>query len=250
MPSPAVRPWLTCDLICSVLLDPLTQRCRRALRLACRHHPGALESPVPVHRVPSHRRVRGARCRKPGPSPWQLPLVPERDRPRPSSSPRGHWCFRSEHGAVDPSSLLQGPPCPDPRPVRSRRGVHGRRPLTDGAISAVGPFWRIERGDVRLGRHLDEIFGIRHRSQPALTPKIGTRMAGSHLRWLGRYVPRPRARSVRKIRHPHKKGPSLVVAVGHTGFHRFRKCVLRLDKLDRRFRAFNHLAAAVITLRK
>lgn len=171
MPSPAVRPWLTCDLICSVLLDPLTQRCRRALRLACRHHPGALESPVPVHRVPSHRRVRGARCRKPGPSPWQLPLVPERDRPRPSSSPRGHWCFRSEHGAVDPSSLLQGPPCPDPRPVRSRRGVHGRRPLTDGAISAVGPFWRIERGDVRLGRHLDEIFGIRHRPQPALTPQ-------------------------------------------------------------------------------
>lgn len=53
-----------------------------------------------------------------------------------------------------------------------------------------------------------------------------------------------------KKRHPHKKARRWVVEVCHSWFNRFRKLLVRYEKLDRSFLALNHLAAAIITLRK
>jgi len=38
--------------------------------------------------------------------------------------------------------------------------------------------------------------------------------------------------------------------VAHSWFNRFRKLLVRYKKLDRSFLALNHLAAAIMTLRK
>jgi putative transposase len=40
------------------------------------------------------------------------------------------------------------------------------------------------------------------------------------------------------------------VEVYHSWFNRFRKLLVRYEKLDRSFLALNHLAAAIITFRK
>lgn len=53
-----------------------------------------------------------------------------------------------------------------------------------------------------------------------------------------------------KKRHPHKKARRWVVEVCHSWFNRFRKLLVRYEKLDRSFLALNHLAAAIITFRK
>lgn len=50
--------------------------------------------------------------------------------------------------------------------------------------------------------------------------------------------------------HPHKKARRWVVEVCHSWFNRFRKLLVRYEKLDRSFLALNHLAAAIITFRK
>jgi len=41
-----------------------------------------------------------------------------------------------------------------------------------------------------------------------------------------------------------------VVEVCHRGFNRFRKLLVRYEKLERSFVALNHLAAAIIAFRK
>lgn len=53
-----------------------------------------------------------------------------------------------------------------------------------------------------------------------------------------------------KRRHPHKRARRWVVEVCHGWFNRFRKLLVRYEKLERSFLALNHLAAASIAFRK
>jgi len=49
---------------------------------------------------------------------------------------------------------------------------------------------------------------------------------------------------------PEKKARRWVVEVTHSWFNRFRKLLVRYEKLDRSFLALNHLAASIIAFRK
>jgi transposase len=51
-------------------------------------------------------------------------------------------------------------------------------------------------------------------------------------------------------RTPGKKARRWVVEVAHSWFNRFRKLLVRYEKLDRSFLALNHLAASIIAFRK
>ena len=53
-----------------------------------------------------------------------------------------------------------------------------------------------------------------------------------------------------KQRHPGRKARRWVVEVCHSWFNRFRKLLVRYEKLERSFLALNHLAAAIIAFRK
>lgn len=53
-----------------------------------------------------------------------------------------------------------------------------------------------------------------------------------------------------KRRNPANKARRWVVEVCHSGFNRFRKLLVRYEKLERSFVALNHLAAAIIVFRK
>ena len=53
-----------------------------------------------------------------------------------------------------------------------------------------------------------------------------------------------------KQRDPKKKARRWVVEVCHSCLDRFRKLLVRYEKLDRSFLALNHLAAAIIAFRK
>jgi transposase len=53
-----------------------------------------------------------------------------------------------------------------------------------------------------------------------------------------------------KRRHPAKRARRWVVEVAHSWFNRFRKLLVRYEKLERSFLGLNHLAAAIIALRK
>jgi transposase len=50
--------------------------------------------------------------------------------------------------------------------------------------------------------------------------------------------------------HPDKKARRWVVEAAHSWFNRFRKLLVRYEKLERSFVALNHLAAAIIVFRK
>jgi len=53
-----------------------------------------------------------------------------------------------------------------------------------------------------------------------------------------------------KKQSPQKKARRWVVEACHGWFNRFRKLLVRYEKLEHTFLALNHLAAAIITLRK
>lgn len=53
-----------------------------------------------------------------------------------------------------------------------------------------------------------------------------------------------------KRRDPTKKARRWVVEVCHSWFNRFRKLLVRYEKLARSFVALNHIAAAIIAFRK
>ena len=59
-----------------------------------------------------------------------------------------------------------------------------------------------------------------------------------------------RQEALRKRRDPKKKARRWVVEVCHSWFNRFRKLLVRYEKLERSFVALNHLAAAIIAFRK
>lgn len=50
--------------------------------------------------------------------------------------------------------------------------------------------------------------------------------------------------------NPNKKARRWVVEVAHSWFNRFRKLLVRYEKLERSFIGLNHLAAAIIAFRK
>lgn len=50
--------------------------------------------------------------------------------------------------------------------------------------------------------------------------------------------------------HPNRRARRWVVEVAHSWFNRFRKLLVRFEKLERSFLALNHLAAAIIAFRK
>jgi transposase len=58
------------------------------------------------------------------------------------------------------------------------------------------------------------------------------------------------AQEAAKRRQPWKKARRWVVEVCHSWFNRFRKLLVRYEKLERSFLALNHLAAAIIAFRK
>ena len=53
-----------------------------------------------------------------------------------------------------------------------------------------------------------------------------------------------------KRRNPKRRARRWVVEVCHSWFNRFRKLLVRYEKLERSFLALNHLAAAIIAFRK
>jgi len=59
-----------------------------------------------------------------------------------------------------------------------------------------------------------------------------------------------RQEAATKRRQPWKKAHRWVVEVCHSWFNRFRKLLVRYEKLERSFLALNHLAATIIAFRK
>lgn len=81
-----------------------------------------------------------------------------------------------------------------------------------------------------------------YRGQPALNTIV-----------LHGYIPHvvDRKREVDvKRRDPAKKARRWIVEVAHSWFNRFRKLLVRYEKLHHSFMALNHLAAAIIAFRK
>jgi transposase len=67
------------------------------------------------------------------------------------------------------------------------------------------------------------------------------------------YIPHIRGRgeeAAAKRRHPKQRARRWVVEVAHSWFNRFRKLLVRYEKLERSFLGLNHLAAAIIAFRK
>ena len=67
------------------------------------------------------------------------------------------------------------------------------------------------------------------------------------------YIPHVKGRgqeAAELVNEPNKKARRWVVEVAHSWFNRFRKLLVRYEKLERSFIALNHLAAAIIAFRK
>ena len=67
------------------------------------------------------------------------------------------------------------------------------------------------------------------------------------------YIPHVKGRgqeAVELVNDPNKKARRWVVEVAYSWFNRFRKLLVRYEKLERSFIALNHLAAAIIAFRK
>ena len=92
----------------------------------------------------------------------------------------------------------------------------------------------------RRSKHLCADAG--YRGRPAL------KIIASH-----GYIPHVVDRSkeaAAKLRDPTKKARRWVVEVCHSWFNRFRKLLVRYEKLARSFVALNHIDAAIIAFRK
>ena len=67
------------------------------------------------------------------------------------------------------------------------------------------------------------------------------------------YIPHVKGRrqeAREKRHHPTKRARRWIVEVAHSWFNRFRKLLVRYEKLERSFLGLNHLAAAIIAFRK
>ncbi len=111
-------------------------------------------------------------------------------------------------------------------------------------------------------KRLDEVLAaivVRRKAPPRRRSKHLCAAAGyrgaEHLRtiedhgYIAHVVGR-RAEADIKKRDPCRKARRWVVEVCHSWFNRFRKLLVRYEKLERSFLALNHLAAAIIAFRK
>ena len=66
------------------------------------------------------------------------------------------------------------------------------------------------------------------------------------------YIPhvKGRGQEASELKRRPEKARRWVVEVAHSWFNRFRKLLVRYEKLDRSFLALNHLAASIIAFRK
>lgn len=116
--------------------------------------------------------------------------------------------------------------------------------------------------NVNDGKRLDAVLSaivVRRKRPPARRSKhlcadAGYRSA-QNLRTIGEHgyiahVVDRRQELDAKRRDPKKKARRWVVEVCHSWFNRFRKLLVRYEKLARSFVALNHLAAAIIAFRK
>jgi transposase len=75
--------------------------------------------------------------------------------------------------------------------------------------------------------------------------------AAFRLMVLAGYIPHVQSRAEEvKQQHPNKQPRRWIVEVAHSWFNRFRKLLVRYEKLERSFVALHHLAAAIIVFRK
>lgn len=116
--------------------------------------------------------------------------------------------------------------------------------------------------NVNDGKRLNEVLNaivVKRRCPPVRRSKhlcadAGYRSA-ENLRTIEthRYIPHVvsrRQEADTKRRDPSKKAKRWVVEAAHSWFNRFRKLLVRYEKLERSFLALNHLAAAIIAFRK
>lgn len=108
----------------------------------------------------------------------------------------------------------------------------------DQVLSAIV----VKRGrtPMRRNKHLCADAGYRSAEALRIIDKHG---------YIAHVVDRRKEAAVKR-RQPWKKARRWVVEVCHSWFNRFRKLLVRYEKLERSFVALNHLAAAIIVFRK
>lgn len=108
-----------------------------------------------------------------------------------------------------------------------------------GKVLAMQKMW-LPPPLIRRSKHLCADAGYRGAQAEELMNKAG-------------YIPhvQGRGREASELRrHPHKRARRWIVEVAHSWFNRFRKLLVRYEKLERSFLALHHLAAAIIVFRK
>lgn len=120
----------------------------------------------------------------------------------------------------------------------------------------------VTAANVNDGKRLDEVLSaivVKRECPPQRRSKHLCADAGyrsvENLRHIARhgYIPHVvdrRQEAEAKRRNPVNKARRWVVEVCHSWFNRFRKLLVRYEKLERSFMALNHLAAAIIAFRK
>jgi transposase len=96
------------------------------------------------------------------------------------------------------------------------------------------------RTPTRRSKHLCADAGYRGRRALGIIESHG---------YIPHVVSRPKEAAAKR-RNPAKKARRWVVEVCHSWFNRFRKLLVRYEKLERSFVALNHIAAAIIAFRK
>ena len=108
----------------------------------------------------------------------------------------------------------------------------------DEVLSAI--VVRRDRTSVRRNKHLCADAGYRSADNVRIIEAHG---------YIPHVVDRRKEADIKR-RDPKKKARRWVVEVCHSWFNRFRKLLVRYEKLERSFVALNHLAAAIIAFRK
>lgn len=108
-----------------------------------------------------------------------------------------------------------------------------------GTVLATQQMW-LPPPLIRRSKHLCADAGYRGAPAEALMHRAG-------------YIPHVQSRRQEAgelRRHPTKRAHRWIVEVAHSWFNRFRKLLVRYEKLERSFLALHHLAAAIIVFRK
>jgi IS5 family transposase len=108
----------------------------------------------------------------------------------------------------------------------------------DEVLSAI--VVRREHTPVRRNKHLCADAGYRSTDNVRIIEAHG---------YIRHVVDRRKEADIKR-RDPKKKARRWVVEVCHSWFNRFRKLLVRYEKLERSFVALNHLAATIIAFRR